>query len=433
MLVDHPLKSGQPHLGIVLLWYPLFTQPFIFREVENLARVMPLEVYTLYGRNLRHCSKEMKQASSRGKTYGIRKLLPICWEMARFAIRRPRQFWRLFKRSLWQRWPNLETFGENLWAFAVGFSLAKRFREDGLDFIFAPWPRGAATAAWVGATLANLPFGIAARGDNLCPADPDLPQKLAAAALVRANNAADQKRIEAFASAAGKTRLVYNSLTLPVPAASISRFRPGEAVRLLALGRFDVTKGFDVLLEACAILKKENFAFTLTLAGGGGKIMGLGDLSQKLLAMREALNLQAEVQMPGLISHDQLPLILAGHDIFIAPCVVHASGRRDGIPNTAIEALAFGLPVIATNVNALPEIIHNNETGLIVPQKDPAALASAIRQMASEPQRALEMGKNGAQLAKRLFDPKANALRLAAIFAEAHASCQKQAGAPCAA
>lgn len=418
MSAKKPLKSGQPHVGIVLLWYPLFTQPFIFREVESLAQIMPLEVYTLYGRNLRHCSTEMKNASFRGKTYGIAKLLPICWEMAKYGVCHPRKFWQLFKRSLWHHWPNWETFGENLWAFAVGFSLGKQFREDGLDFIYAPWPRGTATAAWVGATLANLPFGMAARGDNLCPADPDLAQKMEAAFLVRANNYADQQRIEEIVH--GKTELIYNSLTLPQTLARpVERFQQGKPVRLIALGRFDVTKGFDILLEACAILKKHNFPFTLTLAGGGGKIMGLGDLSHKLITMRQELGLQNEVKMPGLISHDQLPEILEQHDIFVAPCIIHSSGKRDGIPNTVIEAMAFAMPVVATNVNALPEIVRDNETGLTVHPGDPKALANAIMALAADPKKAQKLGENGSKLAKELFDPQTNAQRLATMFAKA--------------
>lgn len=414
-----PLPAGQPHVAFVLLWYPLFTQPFIFREVESLAQIMPLEVYTLYGRNLRHCSEEMKKAGQRGRSFGVKKLLPICWQMLKEATLRPGRFWRIFRRSICRPWPSLETFGENLWAFATGLSLARYFKEDGIDFVYAPWPRGAATAAWVAAEMAGLPFGISARGDNLAPADPDLGDKLAAAAIIRANNKADQKRIEAFEQARGKTSLVYNSLTLPLPPdRQAPRFGAG-LLRLLALGRFDVTKGFDVLLEACAILKKRGVSFRLTLAGGGGRAMGLGGMDRTLRDLRQKLNLVDEVVMPGLISHDELPGILASHDIFVAPCIVHASGRRDGIPNTVIEALAFGMPVITTNVNALPEIVKNGETGLTVPPENPKALADAIGRMAANPAQALQMAANGAALAKNLFDPGANAERLAQIFRNA--------------
>ncbi len=75
----------------------------------------------------------------------------------------------------------------------------------------------------------------------------------------------------------------------------------GNAARILSVGRFDVTKGFDVLLKACQILKERGVDFQLTLAGGGGKVMGLGDMEKKLHKLRHDLGLENEVFMPGLI------------------------------------------------------------------------------------------------------------------------------------
>lgn len=419
-----PLPPGLPHVAYVLLWYPLFTQPFIFREVEALRARLPLTVYTLYGRNLRHCSDEMRARGGHAQVYGMRALPRLCLEVLRQLVTRPVRLWRLFRRSCCRRWQSWEVFGENLWAFLVGLSLGRLFREAGIDLVYAPWPRGAATAAWVAASVAQLPFATAARGDNLDPADPDLADKLAAAVLVRANNAADQARIEAFAhgEARDRTALVYNGLTLPAPGPEVtdgaSRFHPGP-LRLLAVGRFDVTKGFDVLLRACALLKQRGLDFRLTLAGGGGKVMGLGNMEDQLRRLRAELGLTQDVDMPGLISHNELPALLAGHDIFLAPCVVHASGRRDGIPNTVIEALAYGLPVVGTTVNALPEVIRHGETGLAVAPGDAEALADAVMELAADPERARRMGRAGARLARDMFDADTNADRLARLLCEA--------------
>ncbi|WP_165078424.1 MULTISPECIES: glycosyltransferase family 4 protein [unclassified Desulfovibrio] len=428
-----PLPPGLPHVAYVLLWYPLFTQPFIFREVEALRERLPLTVHTLYGRNLRHCSDEMQARGAHARPGGIRALPRYCLELLRQLCTHPVRLWRLFRRSCWRRWQSWEVLGENLWAFLAGLSLGREFREGGIDLVYAPWPRGAATAAWVAASVANLPFATAARGDNLAPADPDLADKFAAAVLVRANNAADKARIEAFGAgeAAGKTALVYNGLTLPAPGPEVTdgsaRFLPGP-LRLLAVGRFDVTKGFDVLLRACALLKQRGLDFRLTLAGGGGKVMGLGNMEDQLRRLRTELGLAQDVDMPGLISHNELPGLLAGHDIFLAPCVVHASGRRDGIPNTVIEAMAYGLPVVGTTVNALPEVIRHGVTGLAVPPDDAEALADAVLELAEDPARARAMGRAGARLAKEMFDAEANADRLAHLFRTACEDWRREQG-----
>lgn len=424
------LQAGQPHVAYVVLWYPLFTQPFIYREVEELSRLMPVQVYALYGSNLRHCSQEMRENHVEVINYGLRSFPKVMARIFSELFTHPIRLARLFKRSCLRKWSNLEIFAENLWGFCTGISLGYAFKEAGIDLVYSPWPRGATTAAWVAASMAELPFAFAVRGDNLAPADPDLQDKLAAACAIRANNAADQERIEKFgnAPAKGKTSLVYNSLSLP----SAPREQGGapihDPVRLLAVGRFDVTKGFDVLLKACALLKAEGFPFRLTLAGGGGKRMGLGKLEGQLHALRKELNLEKEVSMPGLVSHDAMPGLFREHDIFVAPCIIHESGKRDGIPNTIIEAMAAGLPVISSRINAIPEVVRDSETGILIEPGNPASLARAIATLAKEPEQCSRLGMQGASLAAELFAPAGNAQKLADLLTSA-SKCKTTAGA----
>lgn len=419
-----PLPAGLPHTAYVLLWYPIFTQPFIYREVECLRKRLPIEVHSLYDHNLRHCSDEMLASSGNVHTLGVRAVPRLIFTTLKFILKKPALFFRLFSRSMFRKWKSLETFGENLWAFFCGIYLAELFTLQGIDLIYAPWPRGAATAAWIASSITGLPFATSARGDNLDPIDPDLPDKLEAALFVRANNASDQRRITGLLQDknATKTFLVYNSLTLPAPAAAHCEHILKKApLRLLALGRFDVTKGFDVLLHACDLLHREGLDFHLTLAGGGGTVMGLGQLSSDLENLRKSLKLENLVDMPGLVSHDDLPAMLTSHDIFVAPCIIHSSGRRDGIPNTVIEALSYGLPVVSTTVNALPEVVRDHETGLAVSPGSPLAIARAILWLAEHPDQARQMGANGAKLAREMFDPVLNSQRLANLFATRYA------------
>ena len=409
-----------PRVAYVLLWYPLFTQPFIFREVEGLKKELPLTVYALYGENTRQWSAEMAAAARETRTHGMAALgsiLAACWRQLR---KNPRQLWALFQRTMFRRWPSLEICGENLWAFLAGVRLAEEFLQDGITHIHGPWPRGTATAAWVASSLTGIPFSTAARGDNLNPADPDLLDKLQAASFIRANNAADMDRMAAMLpegqAARAKMRLVYNSLTLRVEGQCPVRME--KPVRLMALGRFDVTKGFDYLMDACRIMRDRGFDFRLTLAGGGGVGMGLGQMGTEILRRRKEYGLEALVELPGLLTHNQLPDYLKSHDIFVAPCIVHESGRRDGIPNTVIEAMAYGMPVVATDVNALPEIVRDGETGRAVPQKNAEALADAIMALAAAPEEARRMGANARALVAEMFDPHSNVRRLRDMYVE---------------
>ena len=109
------------------------------------------------------------------------------------------------------------------------------------------------------------------------------------------------------------------------------------------------------------------------------------------------------------------------HDIFVAPRVIHPSGKRDGIPNTVIEALSCGMPVVSSNIHALPEVVRNGETGLTVPPDDPEALADAIQWCMEHPDEARRLGRQGQELARKMFDPETNSRRLAEVLVTHHA------------
>ncbi|MBQ7739204.1 MAG: glycosyltransferase family 4 protein [Desulfovibrionaceae bacterium] len=413
--------ATKPNLACLLLWYPLFTQPFIFREVEGLKEILPTKVYTLYGQNLVHCSEEMLAVAKSVQTNGISSLPKVLLNLAQNFISKPKKFADLWTQTLKFKWPNLEILGENLWALAIAPILAQKLVQDKIDVIYAPWPRGTTTAAKVINHLTNIPYVTTVRGDNLAPADPDLGSKLTAATFIRANNLADLKRIEAFdkGQARGRVKLIYNSLTLKLAqdiTPQIATYTKARSLKIMALGRFDVTKGFDVLISAIAILRDLGLNIHLTLAGGGGVSLGLGKLEGDLRRLVEKLNLTEIVSFPGLISHNELPNLLAAHDIFACPCVIDPSGRRDGIPNTVIEAMSAKLPIVSSNIHALPEVIQDQKTGLTVPPNDPKALANAIAWMANHPQEAARLGENAARHAQMLFDPKTNCQQLADLL-----------------
>ena len=415
-----------PHVAYVLLWYPVFTQPFIFREVEGLKKAgVSLTVYSLYGRSLRKCSNEMRAVVHQTHSFGLRAAGRFLFAFLRRLCFQPRDTLGLVREMLCRRWLSLEAAAEVLWGFLAGVYFARLFTEAGIDLIHAPWPRGAATAAWAASRLSGIPFSLTARGDNLDPAEPDLRDKMEQCLFIRANNQADKARMQRMLSPAARDKidLIYNSLTLRTEQCRPAR--PMPPVRLLAVGRFSVTKGFEYLLEACKMLQDKNFPFTLTLIGGGGLSAG-GHLGMRLAKMRMALGLEERVRMPGLVSHNELPRFLETHDIFVAPCVIAPSGERDGIPNAIIEAMAFGLPVISTRVNAIPEIVRNGETGLVVPQRDAAALVEAILYMSAHPDKACLMAENGRKLVLEMFDEAANICKLRDMLVTRYASFMEQ-------
>jgi len=179
--------------------------------------------------------------------------------------------------------------------------------------------------------------------------------------------------------------------------------------QILSLGRFVPKKGFDVLILACGIMKASGLDFRLALGGWGPG-------ASRLQRLVRELDLSNQVRFPGFIRYDQVPEFLATGDLFVMPSVIDSSGDRDGIPNVIVEALLSGLPVVATDVCGISEVIRDEETGLLVPPGDARALAHAISRVFRNPSWAMDLARKGRALIVEKFDLERNCRRILELF-----------------
>ena len=406
--------SVQPPIAYVLLWFPLSSETFVFKEVRDLRELgLDIRVYTMYGKALKGCSKVMREYAGPVSRMGVRAAFSILRAFFRALAKRPAFVLRLARDALFRKTRNLEALAENTWCFFSGFLLAEKCRADGIGLIHSAWANGPATAAWVASRLAGIPFAFTGRAGDIYPQDGILKEKAAAALFIRVNNAANAEYLASFCpeKERDKVVLVYNGLTFGKTSDS-SRKIPAPPYKILAVGRFARTKGFPELFAAMARLRREAFPIELTLVGDG-------PWRRKLLDLRERLGLESVIHIAGFVPNDQLARYMASLDLLVVPSVIHVNGDRDGIPNVIMEALSLGMPVIATDVCGIGEVIRDGETGFLTPQRDPAALANAIRYALEHGEAALTMGKNGQKLVAEMFDAEKNAKELKKLYLDA--------------
>lgn len=409
-------------LAYVLLWFPLSSETFIFREIVQLMALgLPIHVYTMYGKALKGCSQEMRDFPGPVRRMGATAFFRIWAAFFRALRREPGKVWRLLREGCFRRMRNLESLGENLWCFMAGFLLAEQCRADGISLIHSSWANGPATAAWVASRLTGIPFAFTGRAGDIYPQDGLLREKAREALFIRTNNQANVGWLQSFCPPRqqDKVRLVYNSLTFTERTECALPMRP--PYRLLAVGRFARTKGFPELLTAMARLRREQVPVRLTLVGDGG-------WHRKLTALRRRLRLTDCVDMPGFLPHDRLRESMQNHDMLVVPSVVYSNGDRDGIPNVIMEALSHRMPVVATDVCGISEVIRDGETGLLVPQRDPRALALAVRRMLEDRERALGMAEAGRALVEQMFDRDTNITALRDLYLSADRSRRTEQG-----
>lgn len=158
--------------------------------------------------------------------------------------------------------------------------------------------------------------------------------------------------------------------------------------RIVSIGRLVPKKGFDVLLRACGDLSRRGISFELVLLGGGG-------LHDELLALAREQGISDQVRMLGSRPQPDVIEQLAEAEIFALSPVVLPDGDRDGIPNVLLEAMAAGVPVVATEVSGIPEIVTDGATGRLVPPQRPDLLADVLEKLLADPAERARLGEAG--------------------------------------
>lgn len=153
------------------------------------------------------------------------------------------------------------------------------------------------------------------------------------------------------------------------PKEKLPAFKPNH--RILSVGRIIERKGFAYLINAMLKILEEWPDAELTIAGGG-------PLQQRLIDLSKYLKIDKQVSLPGKIPQETLESLFTECNIFVLPSIVDSKGDTEGLGVVLIEAMTYGKPVIGTDIGGITDIIIHNKTGLLVPQRDPDAIAEAV-------------------------------------------------------
>jgi len=186
------------------------------------------------------------------------------------------------------------------------------------------------------------------------------------------------------------------------PAARLARYDDGIP-NILFVGRFDPRKGLPELLRGCDELARDGRAFRLILVGDGA-------LRRKVERLSGG-SLRGRVHFEGRVAHERLPAYYATADLFCSPA---RGGESFGM--VLLEAMALGVPVLATDLPGHRCVVTPGHDGVLVPRRDPAALALAMARLLDDPSERRRLGANGLETASR-FGWSGIAARLESIYA----------------
>ena len=177
----------------------------------------------------------------------------------------------------------------------------------------------------------------------------------------------------------------------------IRHFPDDGVVRLATTGRLIEKKGIEYAIRGVAILLKQYPEIEYN-------IIGDGYLREELQQLIDSLGIADKVKLLGWRQQREIIAILDRSHIFLAPCVTAKDGNQDAPVNTLKEAMAMGLPVIATYHGGIPELVKDGVSGCLVPERDSNAIAEKIQYLIDNPQIWQNMGQNGRQFVEQHYD-----------------------------
>ena len=300
-----------------------------------------------------------------------------------------------------------------LWHGLAGLALAGRLRGTGVNHIHAHFAHVSASVAMFAARQLGIPFSFTGHAVDLFRDRVLLKEKLSRAAFV---NCISHWHREFYQSLVSRPEAEYPVVRCGVDLAEFApvppRADPGP-LRIFGVGRMIPKKGFDLLLEALALLRREGLAFSCRLLGDGPELAALK-------AQVARLGLGEWVELPGAMPNHAVRDALRGTDLFVLPCRVDESGDRDGIPVVLMEAMACGICAISGDLPAIRELIQDGQCGRLVPPGDIGALVAVLRALAADPAGRGRLAAAGRERIREEFALDLNAARMENALQSVH-------------
>lgn len=203
----------------------------------------------------------------------------------------------------------------------------------------------------------------------------------------------------------------------------VTRFKPSAGARDGARARLGIPPGAALLFAAGRLVRKKGFEYLIDavpLIDGAAPahlaIAGAGDLAEELRARAVAGGVAERVHFLGDLAQEAVAGWFAAADVAVAPSVRDDSGNVDGLPNTVLEALASGTPLVSTAAGGIATVVEDGRTGLIVPERDARALAAALAALLRDPARRAGLGQAGRALVEGRFGWESAAARFESSY-----------------
>jgi glycosyltransferase involved in cell wall biosynthesis len=281
----------------------------------------------------------------------------------------------------------------------------------GIDHVHAHFATSAARLANLARRMGGPTYSVTAHAKDIYIDGirrDRLREKLAEASFVATVSEANATYLASLVEAR-RPNVVHNSVDLRrLGSPTMNGGRERDLV--LSVARLIEKKGLPDLVAACGIVARRGVSLRL-------EVVGEGPLHGELQTAADRHGIHAS--FPGALPNEQVLERYRRATVFCLPCVVADSGDRDGLPTSVLEAMALGLPVVTTSLNGLSEAVIHEQTGLVVPGRDPESLADALERLLEDPALRERLARNARAHVEEHFSLDRSVALLRSLFPEA--------------
>ncbi len=409
--MEHDAQPDSQKVAYLMKRFPHLSETFILHEVLELERQgLDLRIFSLLEPigKINRAAEEVRAPITylpQGFPFGLLSLFKAAFKRFRKS---PRSFLSVCASALIQ-FHHPSTPRHLLYAAYI----ANQVEQDGITHLHAHYANTPATVALIVHKFTGITYSFTAHAKDIYLSQKGmLAYKMKNARFVVTCTGYNHQYLASVADPHSDVPIhrIYHGLDLRV-FPSDPRRTPSTNGRplLLSVARLVEKKGLSYLLQACRRLLDQGYDFDC-------RIVGDGPLRPILEKQIRDLALTDHVKLWGAETHERVIEMFQQATLVALPCVVASDGDRDGIPNALVESLYMGVPVVSTPVSGVPELIHSEENGLLVPERDADSLANAIARLLDHPYLRERLAEVGRQTVLAKFDMAANARYLMQLF-----------------
>ncbi len=401
------MNDPTPRIAYVVSRFPHFTETFIVREIhEVLGAGLDIDVYALRRFRQDAVQAEAEMLMDR-VTWGDR--IPFGEFLtagAGWLIRRPIRTMTVCAGTIIGNLRSPKFLARALFILPVALVFARRMQRDHIRHVHAHWATHPALAAWIIARLTGIPYSVTVHAHDLYVERPMIERKLGdAEAVVTISEFNRRMLTEIHPPLSERLHVIPCGVDAERFPAAESR----DPSTIVCVGSLQDYKGHRYLVEAARSMRDAGRCFSLVLIGDG-------ELRSELERQVEELDLGSVIRFAGYQPTARVADLLVRATVVVQPSVVTESGKMEGVPVALMEALASEAAVVATDISGISELVQDDVTGLLVPERDPEALAGAIGRLLDDPELRVRLGKAGRDRVGRSYDLRCNARRLVRVL-----------------